>query len=221
MMGCGRDEGDGFDAGGGLARDADASQLTEWLQSEYALPSANASGLARLYLNLSDLSAAATSSGVSAAYMAGEWAETDQSMWCGPRRAAHQHASARRSLSAAYLYRFGRGVGGAKLVHHSDDIPFWFDARDALRDAGALPADFELARRMSSHLAAFVVAGDPGAEPCTGCGMQAHAWPAYTLEAPAALQLNTTSRVLLGEHAAQCAFWDAHPYYGQESLSFR
>jgi len=104
------------------------------------------------------------------------------------------------------------------MVHHSDDIPFWFDAREALHMAGALPADLDLAKRMSTHLVAFVVSGDPAATLCTSCEMRPHSWPPYTLEAPVSLQLNTTSRVLRGEHAAQCAFWDAHPYYGQESL---
>ena len=72
---------------------------------------------------------------------------------------------------------------------------------------------------MASHLAAFVVHGDPAARACSACDMARHDWPAYTLAAPVALQLNVTSRVLSGVHATQCAFWDAHPYFGQESAS--
>eukprot|EP00966_Prymnesium_polylepis_P119575 2763428-Prymnesium_polylepis.1 len=81
-MGCGRDEGDGFDAGSGLDRQADKHQLASWLGREYALPAANASALAALYVPDAE---AAPVAGASAAYVAGEWAETDQSMWCGAR----------------------------------------------------------------------------------------------------------------------------------------
>ena len=218
LMGSGRDEGDGFDCGGGLARDADVRGLQAWLEHEYCLPSANASHLASLYM---PEAVPVPAAGASAEYVAGEWAETDQSMWCGARRAAHAHASFGGGTvnASAYLYRFYRGVGGAPFVHHSDDIPFWFDATEALAAAGALAADLRLARRMSAHLAAFVVRGDPAAEACSECDMAPEAWPAYTLAAPASLELNLTSAVRLDVQATQCAFWDAHPYFGQESVN--
>ena len=146
-------------AGSGLDNGADAKALRAWLQSEYSLTAATAASVADLYLP--EAKAVATAA-ASQAYVAGEWAETDQSMWCGARRTAHTHASdeahaeapaethasvtpprpdsadaapvarvgAARSASA-FLYRFARGVGGAQMVHHSDDIPFWFDARAA------------------------------------------------------------------------------------------
>ena len=147
-------------AGSGLDHSADAAQLRTWLESEYGLPAATAATLAELYLPEAQPVAAASAS---KAYVAGEWAETDQSMWCGARRAAHTHASATARAftpltpiegnfdatheparvgapaASAFLYRFARGVGGAPMVHHSDDIPFWFDAREALDAAGALP----------------------------------------------------------------------------------
>ena len=46
---------------------------------------------------------------------------------------------------------------------------------------------------MSAHLAAFVVRGDPAAEARSECDMAQQAWPAYTLAAPASLELDPTS----------------------------
>ena len=54
-------------------------------------------------------------------------------------------------------------------------------------------AEVRLARPMSAHLAAFVVRGDPAAEACSECDMAQQAWPAYTLAAPASLELDPTS----------------------------
>ena len=51
--------------------------------------------------------------------------------------------------------------------------------------------------------------------------MKQEAWPAYTLAAPASLELNLTSAARLDVQAPQCAFWDVHPYYGQESITLR
>ena len=36
--------------------------------------------------------------------------------------------------------------------------------------------------------------------------------------APASLELNLTSAVRLDAQATQCAFWDTHAYFGQESV---
>ena len=48
--------------------------------------------------------------------------------------------------------------------------------------------------------------------------MEQAAWPAYTLAEPANLRIDVNSSVRLAVHAKECAFWDAHPYYGQESI---
>ena len=90
-------------------------------------------------------------------------AETDQSMFCGARRAARRIAAARDGASGAvpsaepsavpsavsgampgavsgvpqaYVYRFARGVGGSAWSHHSNDIPFWFGALEAVAAGG-------------------------------------------------------------------------------------
>ena len=78
-------------------------------------------------------------------------AETDQSMFCGARRAARRIAAARYGASGAvpsavpgavsgvpqaYVYRFARGVGGSAWSHHSNDIPFWFGALEAVAAGG-------------------------------------------------------------------------------------
>ena len=78
-------------------------------------------------------------------------AETDQSMFCGARRAARRIADARDGASGAvpsavpsavsgmpqaYVYRFARGVGGSAWSHHSNDIPFWFGALEAVAAGG-------------------------------------------------------------------------------------
>ena len=79
-------------------------------------------------------------------------------------------------------------------------------------------ADLAVAHQMSAHLAAFAIHGDPGAEACTACDMEQHAWPAYTLAHPRSLRIDTTSSVYEDVQLKQCAFWDAHPYFGQVPL---
>ena len=78
-------------------------------------------------------------------------AETDQSMFCGARRAARRIATARDGAYGAvlgtasgavsgayqaYVYRFARGVGGSAWSHHSNDISFWFGALEAVAAGG-------------------------------------------------------------------------------------
>ena len=154
-------------------------------------------------------------------------------MWCGALRAAKVHAASRirnttpttgsaagsaAGSGSAYLYRFSRAIGDGAWVHHSDDIPFWFDAQAALSMAGALPSDFELAKVMSAALVSFVVAGDPGSDPPGGMASPI-TWPAYSMGQRAAITLDIVPNVTIDAHAAQCIFWDAHPYYNQESFS--
>ena len=135
-----------------------------------------------------------------------------------PRSGADKSDGARREerAPAAYLYRFARGVGGAPMVHHSDDIPFWFDARAALAADGAVSADYAVAAAMSAHLVAFAAHGDPAAPPPGGMA-PARPWPPFRLSYPASLRIDVKSQVRDGVQAAQCRFWDAHPYYNQES----
>ena len=72
-------------------------------------------------------------------------------MFCGARRAARRIATARdgaygavlgtasgavSGASQAYVYRFARGVGGSAWSHHSNDIPFWFGALEAVAAGG-------------------------------------------------------------------------------------
>ena len=106
------------------------------------------------------------------------------------------------------------------MVHHSDDIPFWFDAQEALTAAGALPEDFSLAATMSAALVAYVVHGDPGATPPGGMG-PSRPWPPFSLARHASLTIDIVSNVTLDAQAAQCPFWDARPYYRQESSYLR
>ena len=89
------------------------SQARAWLAVEYNLSESTAAQLYDTYAAVAPPRAAA---GASAAYVAAEWAETDQSMFCGARRAA-RHASIVRA-PPAFLYRFARGVGGAAWSHH-------------------------------------------------------------------------------------------------------
>ena len=44
--------------------------------------------------------------------------------------------SAVSGVPQAYVYRFARGVGGSAWSHHSNDIPFWFGALEAVAAGG-------------------------------------------------------------------------------------
>ena len=214
LLGATLDEGEGFDAGAALAAAATPAQAQAWLGAEYALNSSMSASLYELYAPIAMPRPAA---GASAAYVVAEWVETDQSMFCGARRAAARTASIGRA--PAYLYRFARGVGGSPWSHHSDDIPFWFGALEAVAAAGGDGDDAALASAMATHLVKFTRTGAPAA-----------AWVPFRLESPASLRfdaaagggargLNVTIEV--DANAAQCAFWDLHPYFDQESLRAR